>query len=59
MPTLILKGVYIGLIIIVIRIEMRGNIVTKYTVNVGGRQSGKTQKAIDMWMLNTDYKLYV
>lgn len=38
---------------------MRGNIVTKYTVNVGGRQSGKTQKAIDMWMLNTDYKLYV
>jgi hypothetical protein len=43
----------------VIRIEIRGNIVTKYTVNVGGRQSGKTQKAIDMWMLNPDYKLYV
>ena len=36
MPTLIMKGVYIGLIIIVIRIEMRSNIVTKYTVNVGG-----------------------
>lgn len=40
-------------------IEMRSNIVTKYTVNVGGIKSGKTQEAIDMWMLNTDYKLYV